>query len=52
MKTTSQAEAPFFQLLLQWITWRVSRTLAAIRPVHRASQITAAVAASNNPTGV
>ena len=52
MKTTSQAEAPFLQLLLHWIAWRVSQTLAATMPVHRANEITAAVAASNNPTGV
>jgi hypothetical protein len=51
MKTVSQAEASFRQLLLQWIAYRASRTLDAIRPVHRASQITAAVAATNNPAG-
>ncbi|MFK4498792.1 hypothetical protein ABIF86_003083 [Bradyrhizobium japonicum] len=51
MTTTSRSEASFSQSLLSWIAWRVSRTIAAMRPVHRATEIAAAAAASNNPSG-
>ncbi|MGY3421570.1 hypothetical protein ACVWZW_002045 [Bradyrhizobium sp. F1.13.4] len=50
MTTTSRSEASFSQLLLSWITYRVSQ-MAAIKPSHRASEIAAAAAASNNPSG-
>ena len=36
MKTLSQAETPFSQVLLNWATDRISRTMTAIRPKHRA----------------
>lgn len=51
MTTTSQGEASFSQLLASWAGYRVSQALAAIKPVHRAGEIAAAAAASNNPTG-
>ena len=38
MTTTSRSEASFSQLLLSWITHRVSR-MTAIKPSHRASEI-------------
>jgi hypothetical protein len=50
MTTTSRSEASFSQLLLSWITYRVSQ-ITAIKPSHRASEIAAAAAASNNPSG-
>ena len=51
MKTMSQAEAPFSQLVLMWATDRISLALTAIKPKHSASQIAADVAASGNPSG-
>ncbi|MDI3560314.1 hypothetical protein [Bradyrhizobium sp. Arg816] len=51
MITTSQGEASFFHLLLRWVTYRLAQTMAAIAPVHRAGEIAAAAAASNNPSG-
>lgn len=51
MKTLSQADTPFSQLLLNWMTDRISRTVAAIRPTHRAGQIAADIAAGGNPSG-
>ena len=51
MKTLSQAETSFSQLLLNWAAERIARTIAAIKPKHRADQIAADVAASGNPSG-
>jgi hypothetical protein len=51
MKTLSQAETSFTQLLSSWTAERIARTFAAIRPQHRADQIAADVAASGNPSG-
>jgi hypothetical protein len=51
MKALSQTEAPFSQVLLNWAADRISRTMAAIKPKHQASQIAADVAASGNPSG-
>jgi len=51
MTTTSRSEASFSQLLLNWVAYRLSRTMAAIKPAYRASEIAAAVAAGNNPSG-
>lgn len=51
MTTTSQSDASFSQLLLRWISYRLSLTMAAITPAYRASDIAAAAAASNNPAG-
>jgi hypothetical protein len=51
MKTLSQANTPFSQLLLSWAADRISRTMVAIRPTHRAGQIAADIAAGGNPSG-
>jgi len=51
MTTTSRNEASFSQLLLSWIVYRVSQAMAAVRPVHCASEIATVAAASNNPAG-
>jgi len=51
MTTTSHSEASFSQLLQSWIAYRVSQSVAAIRPAHRASDIAAVAAVSNNPSG-
>ena len=51
MTTTTRSEASFSQLLSNWVAYRISQTLAAIKPTHRASEIAAAAAASNNPAG-
>ncbi|MCK1360388.1 hypothetical protein [Bradyrhizobium sp. 199] len=51
MTTTSRSEASFSQLLLSWLAYRLSGTMAAIKPAYRASEIAAAVAAGNNPVG-
>ena len=51
MTTTSRSEASFSQLLLSWVVYRLSRTVAAIRPAYGAGEIAATVAASNNPSG-
>ncbi|WP_314950777.1 hypothetical protein [Bradyrhizobium cosmicum] len=50
MTTTSRSEASFSQLLLSWVAYRVSQ-MTATKPAHRASEIAAAAAVSNNPTG-
>ena len=52
MKTLSPAQVPLSQLLSSWAADRISRTMAAVKPKHRASQIAADVAASGNPSGV
>jgi hypothetical protein len=51
MKALSQPQPSFSQLLLNRATDLVSRALASMRPQHRADQIAAVVAASNNPSG-
>jgi hypothetical protein len=51
MKTLSQTETPFSQLLLSWAEERIVRVIVAIKPKHRAGQIAADVAASGNPSG-
>jgi hypothetical protein len=51
MKALSQADLPLSQLLLNRATDLVSRALASMKPQHRADQIAAIVAASNNPSG-
>jgi hypothetical protein len=51
MKTLSQAETPFSEALFSLAADRISRTMAAIKPKHRAAQIAADVAASGNPSG-
>jgi hypothetical protein len=51
MKTLSQADTPFSQQLLSWAADRISRTITAVRPTHRAGQIAADIAASGNPSG-
>ena len=51
MTTTSQSEASFSQLLFRWVTGRLSQAMAAIAPLHRAHEVAAAAAASNNPSG-
>ena len=51
MTTTSRSDASFSQLLLSWAAYRVSQTMTAMRPEHRAGEIAAAAAASNNPAG-
>ena len=52
MKTLSHAEMSFSQMLLSWMTHQISRGMTAIKPAYRASDVTAAIAASGNPTGV
>jgi hypothetical protein len=52
MKTLSNAEMSFSQMLLSWMTHQTSRAMAAIKPTHRASDVAAAIAANGNPTGV
>jgi hypothetical protein len=51
MKTLSQPEVPFLQVLLSWSADRVLRAAASMKPKHRADQIAAEVAASGNPSG-
>ena len=51
MKALSQPQVPFSQALFNWGVDLVSRALAAMKPQHRADQIAAVVAASNNPSG-
>ena len=51
MKTLSQTETSSLQLL-NWAADRISRTMAAIKPKHRAAQIAADIAVSGNPSGV
>jgi hypothetical protein len=51
MKTLSQPALPLSQVLLNWSADLVSRAAASMRPKHRADEIAAIVAASNNPSG-
>jgi len=51
MKTLSETETPLLQTLFSWSTDRISRSLAAIKPKHRADQIAADVAATGSPSG-
>lgn len=51
MKSSSQTEMPFSQMLLAWARHRITLAMAAIRPAHHADQIAADVAASGNPSG-
>jgi hypothetical protein len=51
MKALSQPALPLSQVLLNRATEMVSRALASMKPQHRADQIAAVVAASNNPSG-
>ena len=55
MKATSHAELSFSQMLVSWLTHRTTQAKGAVkgavRPVYRADQIAAMVAASNNPSG-
>lgn len=51
MTTTTRSEASISQLWLSWVVHRVSQIMTAIKPVHRASEIAAVAAASNNPSG-
>ena len=51
MKALSQPDLPLSQVLLNRATDLVSRALASMKPQHRADQIAAIVAASNNPSG-
>ena len=50
MKTIHKRNAALATAAI-WATDRISRALAAIKPKYRTGQITADVAASNNPTG-
>ena len=52
MKTLSQTETSSLQLLLNWAADRISRTMAAIKPKHRAAQIAPDIAVNGNPSGV
>jgi hypothetical protein len=45
------AETPFTRLLLLWAAYHVSRIIASMKPRYLAGQISADVAATNNPTG-
>jgi hypothetical protein len=51
MKTISQTEIPLSQVLSNWAADQISRTMATIKPKHRAGEIAADVAASGNPSG-
>jgi len=51
MTTSSQNEEPFSRLLRRWISYRLSQAMGAITPAHRAHDVAAAAAASNNPAG-
>jgi hypothetical protein len=51
MKTLSQTQTSFLQLLLSRAEERIARTIVAIKPKHRAGRIAADVAASGNPSG-
>ena len=50
MKTLSQTETSSLSLLLNWAADRISRTMAAIKPKHRAAQIAADIAVNGNPS--
>jgi hypothetical protein len=51
MKSSSQTDMPFSQMLLSWARHRIALAIAAIRPAYHADQIAAEVAASGNPSG-
>jgi hypothetical protein len=51
MKALSQPDLPLSQALLNWGADLVTRAATAMRPKHRAEEIAAIVAASNNPSG-
>jgi hypothetical protein len=51
MRTLPQTETPISQMSLGWVTDRIARTIAAVRPRYLASQIATVVAASGNPSG-
>jgi hypothetical protein len=51
MRALSQPHVLFSQALFNWGVDLVSRALVSMRPKHRADQIAAVVAASNNPSG-
>jgi hypothetical protein len=51
MKALSQPALSLPQVLLNRVTDLVSRAMASMKPQHRADQIAAVVAASNNPSG-
>jgi hypothetical protein len=51
MKALSQPELSFLQVLLNRAADLVSRDSVSMKPQHRADQIAAAVAVSNNPSG-
>jgi hypothetical protein len=50
MKTT-HAELTFSQVLVSWLTHRITQAATVVKPAYRADQIAALVAASNNPSG-
>jgi hypothetical protein len=51
MMESPYAKMPFPRLLLLWAAFHVSRIIASMKPGHPAGQISADVAATNNPTG-
>jgi hypothetical protein len=51
MMESPYAKMPFARLLLLWAAFHVSRIIASMKPGHPAGQISADVAATNNPTG-
>ena len=51
MTTTTRSEGSVSRLWLSWVAYRVAQITTAIKPVHRASEIAAVAAASNNPSG-
>jgi hypothetical protein len=51
MKALSQPNLPLSQTLSNRAAELASRAFASMKPQHRADQIAAVVAASNNPSG-
>lgn len=51
MKTSSHTDASFLQQLMSRGADLIARATASIKSKHRAGEIAAAVAVSNNPTG-
>jgi len=51
MKALSQPQTSTLHVLLNWGADLISRAAASMKPQHRADQIAAIVAASNNPSG-
>jgi hypothetical protein len=51
MKALSHPQSSTLQVLLNRAADLVSRAFASMKPQHRADQIAAIVAASNNPSG-